>query len=153
MYSTRLYGIYVTDAWIKYLKISWRSVVHTSAADCRSDFLPDVPFLTLFSPTFQAAKQHNLILFCISCFGRSVSSSDKFRCFAVLCTFVSYNPEAKQVKPRIKKRRKIQTPFVFSRHISYHVNTHLFVRWNWPDTLQIHISLWCMMVFFHPNLP
>lgn len=43
--------------------MSWSTVAHIIEVDTASDFLPDVLFLTLYSPTFQAAKPHSFLLF------------------------------------------------------------------------------------------
>lgn len=49
--------------YIKYLNMSWSTVAYIITVDTGSDFLLDGLFLTLYNPTFQAAKQHSFLLF------------------------------------------------------------------------------------------
>lgn len=42
--------------------MSWSTVAHIIDVDTGSVFLPDVLFLTLHYPTFQAAKPHSFLL-------------------------------------------------------------------------------------------
>lgn len=48
--------------YIRYLNMSWSTVAHIIDVDTGSDFLPDILFLTLYNPTFQAAKLHSFLL-------------------------------------------------------------------------------------------
>lgn len=68
---------------IKYLKISWKSVVFAEAADRSRDFLPDVPFLTQSCLLNQFPPQSGV------CF------------FVVLRTCASQSREARRAKPWI----------------------------------------------------
>lgn len=80
------------------IQTSDEDCVHTDAADCSSDFIPDALFLTPFNPTSQAGKRHIFSLFFFS-FQKKVSIEERFLFFAVSRTCILYSLEARQTKP------------------------------------------------------